>query len=73
MNERKNCAGCQLYEDYDGTMMCSNAITWIGGTPPDPDCYVHDAATLAAIAIERARASSRTAVRKTRTGGRRKK
>lgn len=44
-----NCAGCVLYEDYDGTMMCTNAIHWHGGTPPDPECFQYAPAFLAAV------------------------
>ena len=44
-----NCSGCVLYEDYDGTMMCTNAIHWHGGTPPDPECFQYTPAFLAAV------------------------
>jgi hypothetical protein len=44
-----NCAGCMLYEDYDGTMMCTNAIHWHGGTPPEPECFQYGPEFMAAI------------------------
>ena len=44
-----NCGGCMLYEDYDGTMMCTNAIHWHGGTPPDPACFQYAPEFLAAV------------------------
>lgn len=34
-----NCVGCTSFEDYDGAMMCTNAIHWHGGTPPQPECF----------------------------------
>jgi hypothetical protein len=44
-----NCADCALFEDYDGTMMCTNAIHWYGGTPPNPECFEYAPVFLAAI------------------------
>jgi hypothetical protein len=44
-----NCIGCTLYEDYDGTMMCINAIHWHGGTPENPPCFEYAPEFLAAI------------------------
>lgn len=44
-----NCIGCTLHEDYDGTMMCTNAIHWHGGTPENPPCFEYAPEFLAAI------------------------
>ncbi len=33
---RINCRGCEL---YDAEWGCLNLINWIGGTPPNPECY----------------------------------
>jgi hypothetical protein len=41
-NGPHNCAGCAMYKDFDGTMMCSNATYWHGGTPPNPECFEYE-------------------------------
>jgi hypothetical protein len=44
-----NCERCTAIENYDGTMMCSNATYWDGGTPPNPECFEYSPDYLAAI------------------------
>jgi hypothetical protein len=48
-NGPHNCAGCAMYEDFDGTMMCSKATYWHGGTPPNPECFEYKSELLEVV------------------------
>jgi hypothetical protein len=40
-DDRKHCRGCKHYQEFDGYMICLDMISYEGGTPYKPPCFVY--------------------------------